>query len=65
MRAGAARRPAAAPHRCQGASAQRHAGGIEIANRANGAVEAVDREYFGVLGDDRPQFTPMLARLPR
>lgn len=36
---------------------------IELANQAHAAVEQVDRDYFGVLGDDRPAFTRMLARL--
>jgi MarR family transcriptional regulator, organic hydroperoxide resistance regulator len=37
--------------------------GVELANRANAAVEQVDRDYFGALGDDRATFTRMLARL--
>jgi DNA-binding MarR family transcriptional regulator len=37
--------------------------GVDLANRANVAVEQVDRDYFGVLGDDRGTFTLMLARL--
>jgi DNA-binding MarR family transcriptional regulator len=37
--------------------------GLELANRANAAVEQVDRDYFSALGDDQPAFTRMLARL--
>lgn len=37
--------------------------GIELANRANIAVEQVDRDYFGALGEDRTTFIRMLARL--
>jgi DNA-binding MarR family transcriptional regulator len=37
--------------------------GGELANRANAAVEQVDRDYFSALGNDRAAFTRMLARL--
>lgn len=37
--------------------------GIDLANRANAAVENVDRSYFASLGTDRPAFTRMLLRL--
>lgn len=37
--------------------------GIDLANRANTAVEQVDRDYFAALGDDHPAFTRMLAQL--
>lgn len=37
--------------------------GLELASRANAAVEQVDRDYFSPLGDDRPALTRMLARL--
>ncbi|MDP9431305.1 MAG: MarR family transcriptional regulator [Actinomycetota bacterium] len=37
--------------------------GVDLANRANAAVERADRDYFAVLGEDHPSFTRMLARL--
>jgi DNA-binding MarR family transcriptional regulator len=37
--------------------------GVELANRANAAVEGVDRHFFGRLGDRQPEFTAMLADL--
>jgi len=37
--------------------------GVDLANRANTAVEQVDRDYFAALGADRPAFTRMLAQL--
>jgi DNA-binding MarR family transcriptional regulator len=39
------------------------AAGLDLANRANAAVEQVDREYFSALGEERASFTQMLARL--
>ncbi|MFY9916348.1 MAG: MarR family transcriptional regulator [Nocardioidaceae bacterium] len=39
--------------------------GIELANRANLAVEYTDHRYFSALGDDRKAFTQMLLRLAR
>jgi DNA-binding MarR family transcriptional regulator len=39
--------------------------GVGLANRANAAVEQVDRDYFDALGDDRVSFTQMLTRLTR
>lgn len=37
--------------------------GVDLANRANCAVEEIDRSYFGALGRDRHAFTRMLLRL--
>lgn len=37
--------------------------GVDLANRANVAVEEVDRSYFGTLDNDRHVFTRMLLRL--
>ncbi len=37
--------------------------GLGLASRANHAVERVDRDHFASLGEDRPAFTDMLARL--
>ncbi len=39
--------------------------GIELANRANVAVEAADDDYFAALGDDAAAFTHSLALLAR
>jgi DNA-binding MarR family transcriptional regulator len=38
-------------------------GGVKLANRANAAVEACDREFFSPLQGDRDQFTRALRRL--
>ncbi|MEJ1231142.1 MAG: MarR family winged helix-turn-helix transcriptional regulator [Galbitalea sp.] len=37
--------------------------GRDLANRANGAVESCDHDFFDTLGADRTRFTRMLARL--
>ncbi len=37
--------------------------GRALANRANAAVEACDRDFFAVLGADRPGFNAALIRL--
>jgi DNA-binding MarR family transcriptional regulator len=37
--------------------------GRALANRANAVVEACDRDFFGVLAGDRPQFNAALIRL--
>ena len=37
--------------------------GAALASAANGAVEAVDRTFFGRLEDDLPHFTDFLRRL--
>jgi len=37
--------------------------GLDLANAANRAVEGVDRDHFAALGEDRPAFVDMLARL--
>lgn len=37
--------------------------GIELVNRAMVAVEAVDREFFGVLETDAPNFVIMMRKL--
>jgi len=39
------------------------AAGSALANRAIGAVEEVDRRFFGPLGDDRVRLTGLLTRL--
>jgi DNA-binding MarR family transcriptional regulator len=39
------------------------AAGADLANRANSAVEGVDRAFFGPLGADRAGFTRQLGRL--
>jgi DNA-binding MarR family transcriptional regulator len=37
--------------------------GRALANRANAAVEACDREFFGVLDNEKPRFNAALLRL--
>lgn len=39
------------------------AAGLALANRANEAVEQVDRDFFAVLGTHREDFVRLLARL--
>jgi len=55
------RQPHATDARARALAATR--AGVDLANRANAAVEHVDRDYFAALGDDGPAFTRMLAQL--
>jgi len=51
------------PHDARARALTTTSAGVDLANRANAAVEQVDREYFSALGDDSAAFARMLARL--
>jgi DNA-binding MarR family transcriptional regulator len=51
------------PHDARARALEVTDAGAELANRANIAVEATDRDYFGRLGDDVAGFADALRRL--